>query len=327
VWTGATGSADGTFYASSTDETSSYLYKVNVTTGVTTVVGEITSAPCIIDIAINSAGEMYGLDICSDVLVRIDPNTGAGTVVGSTGYDADYAQGMDFQDRSGTLYLAAYNVTDARGELRIADTTSGNSVLVGPFADGAQVDALAFAEPTSAPMQVLQNPGFESGWANWQTGGNPSLSNTSHGGSWSARFLGEEVWAWQEVFIPPDATEVSISYWLTGLSSEPDWDSDIMCGGLWDLARHAQLAGGCFDLHYFTSYPMEWKARTYNLNAAELANVAGRLLVLGFKQEQDWLPGYHKTSTAWVDDITLYVTRPYYDYDHQSYLPLVVRQN
>jgi hypothetical protein len=325
LWTGATGTADGTLYASSANGTISYLYTVNTTTGVTTVVGEITSAPCIIDIAINADGEMFGVDTCSDVLVQIDPVTGAGTPIGSIGYDADNAQGMDFEDRSGILYLAAFNVTLNRGELRIADTATGNSVLVGPFPGGSETDALAFVEPTLAPVQILQNPGFESGWANWQTGGSPSLSNTSHGGTWSARFLGEEVWVWQEVFIPPDATDVSISYWLTGLSSEFDWDSDIICGGLWNLTRQTQLAGGCFDLHYFYSYPMQWKTRTYKLDAAELANVAGRRLVLGFKQEQDWLPGYSKTSTAWVDDITLYVTRPYYDY--QLYAPLVVRQN
>jgi hypothetical protein len=185
------------------------------------------------------------------------------------------------------------------------------------------VAALAFAAPTPAPVQVLQNPGFEGNWAHWQTEGYPSLSSTSHGGSLSAKFFGEEVWAWQPVFIPGDATDVRMSYWLTGLSAEFDWDSDILCGGLWDLARQKQLAGGCFDLHYFYSYPMEWKARTYTLDAEELSSVAGKAVLLGFQEEQDWMSGYSKTSTAWVDDVTLYVTRPVYEY--QLFLPLVVR--
>ena len=323
MWTGATGTADGTLYASSSDGTISYLYQVNTTTGVVTAVGEITNAPCIIDVAINAEGEMYGVDTCSDVLVQIDPGTAAGTVIGSLGFDADYAQGMDFENRSGILYLAAYNVTDARGELRIADTATGNSVLVGPFPDGAEVDALAFSRPTSTPVQFALNPGFESNWDYWQTEGYPSLSGTSHSGAVSARFLGEEVWVYQPVYIPSDAVEVSISYWLTGLSSDPDWDNDILCGGLWDLARQTQLGGGCFGLTYFYSYPMEWKTRTYDLDAAELASVAGKVLLLGFREKQDWLPGYHKTSTAWVDDIALLVTRPIYDYN--VLLPLVIR--
>ena len=36
-----------------------------------------------------------------------------------------------------------------------------------------------------------------------------------------------------------------------------------------------------------------------------------------------WNPGYHQTSTAYVDDTALYVTRPGYDY--AVYLPLVTR--
>ena len=47
---------------------------------------------------------MYGVDIVSDVLVQIDPSTGAGTVVGSVGVGANYAQGMDFEEETGVLY-------------------------------------------------------------------------------------------------------------------------------------------------------------------------------------------------------------------------------
>jgi hypothetical protein len=37
-------------------------------------------------------------------------------------------------------------------------------------------------------------------------------------------------------------------------------------------------------------------------------------VLVGFQLTQDWNPGYHKTSTAYVDDAVLYVTRPIYDY-------------
>jgi len=144
VWTGMTGATDGTLYASSTDIYTSYLYTIDPASGAVTVVGEITNAPCIIDIAINAAGEMYGVDIVNDVLVEIDPATGAGTVVGSIGFDANFAQGMDFEEESGVLYLAAYNNYYGEGQLRIADTSTGNTVLVGTFPDGDEVDCLAF---------------------------------------------------------------------------------------------------------------------------------------------------------------------------------------
>jgi hypothetical protein len=327
VWTGATGTAAGTLYASSTSPTggmTSYLYTVDTATGSATTVGEITNAPCIIDIAINAAGEMYGLEVCTDVLVRIDPATGAGTVIGSLGYDADFAQGMDFEETSGVLYLAAYNATNSRGELRIADTATGDSVLVGPFPDDAETDALAFAKPTAAPVQILQNPGFEDGFAHWQTEGYPSLSNdTFHREAPAARLFGEEAWAWQELSIPPDVTEVALDYWLTGISADTDFDNDILCLGIWDRARQTLAADACFGLAYFYSYPMVWRNRTYTLDAAELASVAGRTVAVGIRETQDWNPGYHKTSTAWVDDVALYVTRPLYDY--HVYAPLVVR--
>ena len=94
AWTGATGTAGGVLYASSTYNSMSYLYKVNTSTGAATAVGQITNAPEIIDIAINTSGQMYGVDIANDNLVRINRFTGAGTVIGPIGFSANYAQGM-----------------------------------------------------------------------------------------------------------------------------------------------------------------------------------------------------------------------------------------
>lgn len=142
TWSGLTGAPDGTLYASATTCSASSLYTIDPNSGAVSTIGAVSNAPCLIDIAINAAGEMYGVDIINDVLVRIDPATGAGTVVGSLGFDANYAQGMDFEEVTGVLYLAAYGTA---GELRIADTTTGNSVFVGSFPGGAEVDGLAFA--------------------------------------------------------------------------------------------------------------------------------------------------------------------------------------
>ncbi|HDD24126.1 MAG TPA: hypothetical protein ENF52_01660, partial [Chloroflexi bacterium] len=145
-WTGMAGdSTDGTLYASSTDCSNSTLYTIDPATGAATQIGAITNAPCIIGIAVNSQGEMYGLDIVNDNLVRIDKATGAGTVVGPVGFNANYAQGMDFDESTDTLYLAAYNADSGSPELRIADTATGNSVLVGAFPAGTEMDALSIA--------------------------------------------------------------------------------------------------------------------------------------------------------------------------------------
>lgn len=142
-WTGMTGAVDGTLYvASSVCGTSSTLYTIDPTTASLTQVGSIGAGTCIIDIAINANGEMYGIDIVSDSLYQINPATGAGTVVGLVGVDANFAQGMDFEQVSGILYWAAYTTS---GEMRVIDTTTGASALVGAFPGGAEMDALAFA--------------------------------------------------------------------------------------------------------------------------------------------------------------------------------------
>ena len=321
VWTGATGTADGTLYASSTNDVVSYLYTINTATGAATPVGQITNAPDIIDIAINAAGQMYGLDIVIDSLVRINPATGAGTVIGSIGYNADYSQGMDFDEESGVLYLAAYNTTSDQGELRIANTTTGSSVLVGAFPSGAETDALAFTPPTT---QRLQNPGFESGWAYWYTASGPILSGTSHSGSQSVLLSGQECWVWQNLHIPADALEVSISFWINGLSYDSDWDNDIFHGGIWDPTWQTQYAEVVYGLTYFYNYPTAgWQHRVHRLSASELASVAGKNVKVAFWITQDWNPPYHKESWAYVDDTTLLVTRPIYDY--AVYLPLTIR--
>ncbi|MFZ2096338.1 MAG: carboxypeptidase regulatory-like domain-containing protein, partial [Anaerolineales bacterium] len=142
TWTGMSGATDGTMYASSTNITRSTLYTVDLDTGAVTEIGEITNAPAIIDIAITPAGLMYGVDIVNDNLIEIDPATGAGTVIGYVGINANYAQGMDYEETSGTLYWAAYS---SYGELRIIDPATGNSTPVGSFPSSAEVDSLAFA--------------------------------------------------------------------------------------------------------------------------------------------------------------------------------------
>jgi PKD repeat protein len=143
-WSGMTGSVGGVMYASSTNISRSTLYTLDLDTGAATVVGQITGADCVIDLAITPGEEIYVVDICQDALYSVNPETGAGTYIGPIGFDANFAQGMDYEEESGTLYLAAYN-SMAGGELRIADVNTGNTVLVGAFPGGAEVTAFGFA--------------------------------------------------------------------------------------------------------------------------------------------------------------------------------------
>ena len=52
---------------------------------------------------------MYGHDIVNNSIYLVNRNTGAVTLVGPTGYDANYAQGMDFDNDTGTLYIFLFD--------------------------------------------------------------------------------------------------------------------------------------------------------------------------------------------------------------------------
>ncbi len=107
-WTGLSiDPSSGVFYAS----TSTDLYTIDPSSdpcGITAIGTFGGGSSIMIDIAVNTAGEMYGHDIATDSIYRIDTATGAATLIGATGYNANYAQGMDFDNDDGTLYIFLY---------------------------------------------------------------------------------------------------------------------------------------------------------------------------------------------------------------------------
>jgi len=143
TFSGLTGTPDGTMYGLTTSCGGTNLVTVDITTGATTDLGALTGIDCGIDLAYNTDDDMiYIVDLITDSLFKVDPATMTVTLVGSLGAAANYAQGMDYEEESGVLYWAAYTT---QGELRIIDTTTGASTLVGAFPGGAEVDSLAFA--------------------------------------------------------------------------------------------------------------------------------------------------------------------------------------
>ncbi len=96
---------NGTVYIN----TGTDLLTLDINTGVATFVGPFNSFGLMIDIAIDSQGNMYGMDISDDSLYSIDKTTGAATIVGvSHGLAANFAQGMDFDWSDDVLYGAIY---------------------------------------------------------------------------------------------------------------------------------------------------------------------------------------------------------------------------
>ena len=155
VWTGLTVGSDGVVYASAAEAGVSYLYSVDLNIISSSLIGTISDSALIIDIAINKSGDMYGIDIGNDNLLAIDNSSGAGTIVGSIGFDAQYAQGIDFDDVNNVLYYAAFDET-LGGHLRVIDVNTGNSENIGQISGGAmEIDGFVVAEYPSANWVTL----------------------------------------------------------------------------------------------------------------------------------------------------------------------------
>jgi MYXO-CTERM domain-containing protein len=98
----------GDWYLVAIEGAGPMLYAGDITTGVFSQVGAIGGAGFMIDLAIDSQGNAYGHDIGDDMLYSINLGTGLGTPIGSTGLNANYAQGMDFDYADDTLYATVY---------------------------------------------------------------------------------------------------------------------------------------------------------------------------------------------------------------------------
>lgn len=106
------------------------LYTMDVATGNAAALGGPIAERMINEIAIDANGLMYGIDTYNDVLVAIDKTTGEAQAIGPTGLSLWLSQGLDFDDRTGTLYLGAFD--QANGNVYTIDTTTGQATLVGP---------------------------------------------------------------------------------------------------------------------------------------------------------------------------------------------------
>ncbi len=145
-WTGmAVDPTDGTIYAVSCDIATTDLYTLDPGTGTASLVGSVGS-PCIIAIAIDGNGDMWGYDIVNDDFLSIDKTTGAGTSIGPLGFDANFGQGMSWDPVTDQVFLAAFNNGTFQPELRVADLTTGNTTFLGVLGqnDPGGLNQLAF---------------------------------------------------------------------------------------------------------------------------------------------------------------------------------------
>ena len=152
-------STTGNLYgASAACGATSHLWTINPATGASTQIGEITGAACIVGLAVSPDGLMYGIDIVSDALFAIDKTTGAASLIGSIGFNANFAQDMTFDQATGVLYYAGFDAGAFSDQIYTVDLTTGLATAVGNIGPAvAEVDAMAIMTaggPCSQPADL-----------------------------------------------------------------------------------------------------------------------------------------------------------------------------
>ena len=74
---------------------------------------------------------LYSYDIDTNLVYRIDRLTGAPTLLGPIGFNAEFGQGMSYDSSTNTLLASAFNSDTFKPELRSISTTTGASTLLG----------------------------------------------------------------------------------------------------------------------------------------------------------------------------------------------------
>ena len=136
-------------YGVSSDGTTSSLYSISQTSGATTLIGN-SATDVLINLACDTLGHLYSVGITNDLFYSINKSTGLATSIGSIGFDASYAQDMEFEHATNLCYMADYNNTTSGGDLSLVNTTTGVATVIGPFAGGAEITG--FAIPYNAPV-------------------------------------------------------------------------------------------------------------------------------------------------------------------------------
>jgi len=123
------------------------LYTFDVETLTATPVGSMGSN-LMIGITCDAEGNLWGYDIGADMFYSIDKATGAGTVIGSIGFDANFGQGLGYDQATDQLIMSAYNNTAGQAQLRVVDKTTGASTLIGALGPGG-TQVASICAPTS----------------------------------------------------------------------------------------------------------------------------------------------------------------------------------
>jgi hypothetical protein len=122
--------------------TSSDFYDVDLTTGVTTLIGAVDG--CMQSMVDAPDGTLYALDRDNGDLVTLAPDV---TDIGSIGFSLDDADTLAFAPGSDILLLFAFNPDLGTNVLYSVDTSTGAATLIGLLGGADPIAAVALGGP------------------------------------------------------------------------------------------------------------------------------------------------------------------------------------
>ncbi len=139
----ALGSIAGDWVGMEFDQTTGILYAIKSESlytidpvGVTaTLVGTmgLPAGSLSISLAIDGSSIGYVHELANDLLYSVNLATGAATVIGSAGFDANFGQGMCYDPTTDAIYMSAFDSTTFMAEWRSVDKTTGMTTLIAPI--------------------------------------------------------------------------------------------------------------------------------------------------------------------------------------------------
>jgi hypothetical protein len=138
------------------DASAAQAFEINTATGAATLIGPPNGQARDIDDLTRDGDVIYGIDRPSDSLGRLDPGTGAYTVIGGTGATVGATGGLAFCESDGKLYATFA----ANGGFYTVDQSTGAATLIAIN----NVDfGLAFAPEEEPPRRLSYSVKFVCG--------------------------------------------------------------------------------------------------------------------------------------------------------------------
>ncbi len=204
--------------------TAAYLYTLNITTGVLTVVGQIQNADLPVGLAIDCSGSAYIINVVlgasnSAVLNSLNLTTAAATTIGTNLGLANvtgFSQDMDFNPDNGNLYWSGYwssGFFSEGGSFRLVDVTAGTSTQISSFGQYETITGFN-VNGICAPVTTFQlSVNVTNGWNMVSVPGlHPVDQNVNTW--WQYRDLGADVFKYLGGYQAVTTAAPGTGYWM-----------------------------------------------------------------------------------------------------------------